>query len=265
MADCKKHLIFASDMQNLSVVIVCKNAGKVIGKTLQSLQGISDDIIVYDNGSTDNTLDVVAGYPVQLHKGSWEGFGQTKRKANSLAKYDWILSLDADEAVSTTLKESLLQFNPENKTVVYDISFNNFFGDTWLKYGEWGKDHHIRLFNKTVVNWNDAPVHEELIMPQDVAVKKFNGAVLHRTAESVSDFEIKMNKYAALNAEKFFAKGKKVAPLKKWLSSVFSFIQNYFLRLGFLDGKAGFKCAVISAKYTFNKYKILESLWKNNK
>ena len=252
-------------MQNLSVVVVCKNAGKVIGETLQSLQGVTDDVIVYDNGSTDNTLEVVAGYPVQLHKGTWEGFGQTKRKANSLAKYDWILSLDADEAINTVLKASLQQFSPEHEAIVYDIAFNNFFGNTWLKHGEWGNDHHIRLFNKTLVNWNDSPVHEELMMPQNISVKKLSGAVLHRTAESIGDFEIKMKNYAALNAEKYFAKGKKAAPAKKWLSSVFSFIQNYFFRLGFLDGKAGFKCAVISAKYTFNKYKILESLWKKIK
>ncbi|MBK8953811.1 MAG: glycosyltransferase family 2 protein [Chitinophagaceae bacterium] len=248
-------------MQYLSVVIVCKNAGTVIGNTLQSLQGLTDDIIVYDNGSTDDTIVTAERYSVRLYKGEWEGFGKTKRKANALAAYSWILSLDADEAVNEQLKESILQLSLDNDKLVYDISFNNYFGNRWLKYGEWGKDHHIRLFNKTVVNWNDAPVHEELVMPDNISVLKLNGAVRHRTAEGIGDFKKKMTAYASLNAEKYFKQGKKAAWSKKWLSSVFSFIQNYFLRLGFLDGMAGFQCAVISSKYTFNKYKKLEELW----
>lgn len=249
-------------MKDLSVVIVCKNAAAVIGPTLQSLNGLTDDVVVYDNGSTDDTVSVVSSFSVNLHRGQWEGFGQTKKKANALTKYEWILSLDADEAINDELKHSLLQLNPENNGVVYDIAFRNFLGNKWLRYGEWGRDHHIRLFNKTKVNWNNAPVHEQLLLPENVIIKKLNGAVHHRTADNIHDFEKKMNKYAAFNAEKYFEQKKKAFPLKKWFSSAFSFIQNYFFRLGFLDGKAGFQCAVVSAKYTFNKYRLLEELWK---
>ena len=83
-------------MQPLSVVIICKNEADIIGTSLQSLEGITDDIIVYDSGSTDGTRETARKFPVQLHEGSWEGFGKTKTKAIRLAKYDWILSLDAD-------------------------------------------------------------------------------------------------------------------------------------------------------------------------
>lgn len=247
-------------MQALSVVINCRNAETVIGKTLASLDGLTDDVLVYDNGSTDNTLAIVAGFPVKLVQGSWEGFGPTKRKANALAKYDWILSLDADEGIDETLKQSLLNCQLTDTGKVYRLSFKNFFGNKWLRYGEWGKDHHIRLFNRTRINWNSALVHEELILPPGTTVEKLKGAVLHRTAESIPAYEKKLMGYASLNAEKYFRQGKKAGKLKKYLSAAFNFLQNYFIRLGFLDGAAGYRCAAMMARYTFKKYQILAAL-----
>ena len=80
-------------MQSLSVVIVCKNEAAIIGQTLQSLQGLSDDIIVYDNGSTDDTMEIARSFPVRVYEGAWEGFGQTKNTAIGLAKYAIIFNL----------------------------------------------------------------------------------------------------------------------------------------------------------------------------
>ena len=147
-------------MQSLSVVIVCKNEAAIIGQTLQSLQGLSDDIIVYDNGSTDDTMEIARSFPVRVYEGAWEGFGQTKNTAIGLAKYDWILSLDADEAIDDEFKNTLLASSFTDDSMVYEINFKNFFGDKWLKHGEWGNDKHIRLFNRKKVSWNKVPVHE---------------------------------------------------------------------------------------------------------
>src|SRR6186997_941348 len=94
-------------MQKLSVVIVCKNEADIIGRTLQSLQGLTDNIVLYDNGSSDTTMEIAKQFNVQLYQGSWEGYGKTKRTAISLAKYDWILNLDADETPDEELKRSL--------------------------------------------------------------------------------------------------------------------------------------------------------------
>ena len=241
-------------MQKLSIVIICKNSSAVIEKTLQSFAGLTDDIIVYDNGSTDGTQEIIKKYGANLVNGNWEGFGKTKNKANSLAKYEWILSLDADEAIDDELKHSLQQLPYGNEKTIYEIRFKNFVGDKYLKYGEWGRDRHIRLFNHNDVTWNDAGVHEQLIIPGNMQIKKLKGYVLHHTADSFNDFEKKMKKYAALNAEKYFKNGKQTWWGKQWLSAAVSFLQNYFFRLGFLDGKAGFTCARISAGYSFLKY-----------
>jgi hypothetical protein len=171
-----------------------------------------------------------------------------------------MLSLDADEIPDGLLKQSLENLIPENENQVFEIKFKNFFGTQWLRFGEWGRDKHIRLFNKQNVHWNEAPVHEQLVFPTVVTVKKLEGAVLHYTAENLKEYEVKLMKYAVLNGEKYFLQGKKTNFLKKYISAGFHFFQNYFLRLGFLDGVAGFKCAAMMVRYTFKKYEALERM-----
>ena len=248
-------------MQRLSVVIVCKNGANVIGETIKSFSGLTDDILIYDNGSTDDTKEIVKQSKARLVEGSWEGFGKTKNKANALAKYDWILSLDADEAIDEELKENLLKQDLANDRNVFEFKFKNFLGDKWLRYGEWGDDKHIRLFNRKKINWNDAEVHESLLLPTGVKIISIPGHVLHKTAPDIASYENKMENYAALNAEKYFKKQKRVGSLKMVSSAAFSFIKNYFFKLGFLDGTTGYHCAKINARYTFLKYKKLNERW----
>lgn len=249
-------------MQSLSVVIVCKNEADIIGQTLQSLQGLTNDIIVYDNGSTDDTVEEIKKFNVQLHRGNWEGFGKTKNKAIALAKYDWILSLDADEAISDELKTELLQLQFSDEKTVYKISFRNFIGNKLLKYGDWGKDYHIRLFNRKTMLWNDADVHEELVLATDALINELNGSILHRTWRNTEDYKKKMQQYAVLGAEKYFKQSKKAGWFKLNLSPSFSFIRSYFLKFGFMDGKAGYICAKMIAYYTKMKYQKLAGLLK---
>lgn len=251
-------------MQSLSVVIICKNEEQNIGKVLQSLTGLTDDVIVYDNGSTDNTESAVKEFPVRFIQGEWEGYAPTKRKAQLLAKYDWILSLDADESLDAELFQSLNKLDLSNIHVAYDSRSRNFIGKKFLKHGEWGRDHRIRLFNQKTVNWNNEPVHEDLAVPKGVAVKRIKGFVLHRTATNIDDYARKITKYALLSAESNFKKRKKATFFKLRISPAYSFILNYFFRLGFLDGFEGFVCAKMTAHYTFLKYARLRELWRNN-
>jgi glycosyltransferase involved in cell wall biosynthesis len=248
-------------MQPLSIVIICKNEADIIGNTLQSLQGITDDIVVMDNGSTDATIEILNFFNVQLyHGGMWEGFGKAKSKAVSLAKYNWILSLDADEAVDQTLKEEILKLPLTNNKIVYELRFKNFLGNKWIKHGEWGNDKHIRLFNKETVHWNDAPVHEQLIKADGIVVKKLKGYVLHKTIKNREEYAAKTVNYAMLSAEKYYGQGKKTSWLKLHIAPPFTFFNYYILRLGFLDGAAGYTCAKMTARYTFLKYAKLKKL-----
>lgn len=247
-------------MQKLSVVIVCKNGANVIRETIKSFSTLTDDILIYDNGSTDGTHEIVRQSDAKLAEGSWEGFGKTKNKANDLAKYDWILSLDADEAIDDELKRNLLQLELIDEMKVYELRFKNFLGNKWLRFGEWGNDKHIRLFNRSKIKWDNAEVHESLLLPNEVTKIALQGYVLHKTAASIKEYEEKTKNYAVLNAKKYFKQGKTTGELKIFFSAIFSFIKNYFFKLGFLDGATGFHCARINAGYTFLKYKKLKEL-----
>ena len=256
----EKRCNLCNEMQQLSVVIICKNEADIIGKTLQSLDGLCDDVIVYDNGSTDDTIEQVKKFNVQLQQGTWEGFGKTKNKAIVLAKYDWVLSLDADEAIDEELKRSLLALKLAGGNDVYEIRFKNFLGNKYLKFGEWGSDKHIRLFNRKKTQWNDAPVHEELIMPAGTSVKKLNGFILHQTMKDMNDYAVKMVRYAMLNAEKYKRQGKRSSFFKIRIAPGLSFVHYFILKLGFLDGYAGYVCARMTSYYTFLKYTRLREL-----
>jgi glycosyltransferase involved in cell wall biosynthesis len=253
-------MILFCNMQKLSVVIVCKNGAKVIGETIRSFSGLTDDILVYDNGSTDDTKGIVEQTNAKFVEGVWEGFGKTRNKATALAKYDWILSLDADEAIDEQLKNSLLKLDLAEEKKVFEFRFKNFLGNKWLRFGEWGDDKHIRLFNRRKIRWNDAAVHETLVLPAEVKVVRVRGFVLHNTAANYQEFENKMENYAKLNAEKYFKLQRSSGPFRMFLSASFSFAKNYFFKLGFLDGVTGYHCARINARYTFLKYKKLNEL-----
>jgi len=252
-------------MQKISVVIICKNEEGEIGRTLQSLRGLTDDIVVLDNGSTDNSKNVIRASGARLVEDSWEGFGKTKNKATGFANYDWILNLDADESIDEELKTSLLNEMLQNDNEVFEIRFKNFLGDKYLRFGEWGSDRHIRLFNRKKVNWNEAIVHEGLVLPPGIGIKKLKGFVLHYTVKNEAEFAAKMLKYGLLNAEKYAREGKASSWSKIYLAPVFSFLKYYVFKLGFLDGHAGFICAKMSSYYTHIKYARLLELNRDKK
>jgi len=245
---------------NISVVIVCKNEAEVIGRTLHSLQGLTDDIVVFDNGSSDGTIDIIKQYPVRLHMGDWDGFGPTRQKATALAKYDWILALDADEAIDDELKRSVTSLDLNDSKKVYSIRRQNFLGTTHVRYGEWGHDKQNRLFNRNETGFDDAPVHEKLKLPAGIKIETLPGYIIHSTMKNLDEYARKMVQYAMLNAKKYHAQGKKSSWLKMRVSPAFSFINNYLFRFGFLDGHAGYICAKMTAWYTFLKYARLREL-----
>ncbi|HEY1870863.1 MAG TPA: glycosyltransferase family 2 protein, partial [Chitinophagaceae bacterium] len=254
--------ILLSRMQKLSVVIICKNEEAAIGQSLQSLQGLTDDIVVFDNGSTDDTKNIVRKNGSRLIEGDWEGFGKTKNKATGFAKYDWVLNLDADESVDEELKNSLLNLSLANNEEVYEIKFKNFLGKKYLRFGEWGGDKHLRFFNRKKVNWNEVAVHESLQLSPEIKIKRLEGYILHYTVKDEKEYLEKTIRYAELSAEKYAAQGKRSSRFKMYIAPAFSFLKYYFFKLGFLDGRPGFICATMTSYYTFIKYARLLELNK---
>lgn len=251
--------------QPVSVVIICRNEAHIIGKTIAAAKAFTDDVVVVDSGSTDGTQNIVTQQGARLLETGWEGYGPNKNKGVALAKHDWILSIDADEMVDDVLAEQLQQLDLTDTGIVYNIRFRAFLGDTMIRFGEWSNDRHIRLYNRKQAGWNDAAVHERLILPKDARIVTLkNGYIHHYTSRNTEDFAGKTVQYAMLNAQKYHAAGKQAGWLTCTIAPAFSFVKNYFFRFGFLDGEAGYTVAKMNAWYTWLKYVRLRELNKKN-
>jgi glycosyltransferase involved in cell wall biosynthesis len=247
---------------SLSVVIICNNEAHIIGRTIAAAQKVSDDVVVVDSGSTDGTQQLVLATGARLVETGWDGYGPNKNKGVALARHDWILSIDADEVIDDRLAEHLQGLSLNNPSTVYSIRFRAFLGDKIIRYGEWSGDEHIRLYNRNHTNWDNAQVHETLELPANTKLATLRGYIHHYTSRNLHEFAIKSANYAILNAEKYHKQGKQASWLRCRLSGPFSFLANYLLRLGFLDGEAGYTIAKMNAWYTWLKYTQLRELNK---
>lgn len=246
-----------------SVVIITKNEENNIKRTLKNLEGVSDDVIIVDSGSTDDTLSICGQFNCKIIGTEWKGYGETKNVGNNAAKYDWILSIDADESIDDRLKQFLSGVNTEKENTVFKMKRRNFFCQKPIRYGGWADDKTIRLFNRKNTKWNSVPVHENLEYTKPPIIEMAEGFILHYTYNTEQEYLDKMEFYARLNAEKYFSKKKKAGFVKMHLSPTFKFVKDYFFKRGFLDGKYGFLIAQISAKGIKLKYKYLRELNKS--
>ncbi|WP_165917359.1 glycosyltransferase family 2 protein [Flaviaesturariibacter aridisoli] len=241
-----------------SIIIICKNAADTIDRTLQSVRGVSDDIVVYDSGSTDDTVRFVEGVGLPVHRGPWLGFGATRRAATELARYDWVFCLDADEWMGVHLADALAELTPRPGTA-YSVRLANFLGKRRIRWGGWGRDRRVRYFHRREYNWNLALIHEKVLPLGGTArTQLLPGSLFHRTARSVADYRAKLRGYAPLVAEAYRRQGRKPTLFKQLLSPLAAFCKDYFLRLGLLEGVAGFQLAWAAAGYTWRKYQYLK-------
>ena len=245
----------------LSVVIITYNEEKNIGRCLESVQGVADDIVVVDSFSTDATDKICKKFNVNFIQCKWEGYAKTKNFANSVAQYSWILSLDADEALSEELKRSVLKIKQQEKLVT--CSFNrltNYCG-TWIKHCGWYPDKKIRIFDRTIAAW-EGTIHEKLIINSANPIIHLKGDCLHYSYYTLDDHYKQVNHFTDLLAQDQYAKRKRVPLIKLYMSPVVKFIRDYIIKLGILDGSAGWRISTISAYATYLKYYKTRKLYK---
>jgi len=249
-------------MVPVSIIIITKNEADVIAGCIEQAMQITDDIILIVN----NAIDAAAENrppAVRVYKEVWEGYGANKNKGIEKAKYNWLLSIDADEIPDSELIRALDQVDFNNPAVVYDIKFRSYFGSKLIRHGSWGRDHHIRLFNRSLVKWSETLVHETLLLPGFIEVKKISGYMHHYSAKNIAEYTGKSSYYAKLSAKKYFGMGVKAGIIKLYFSPVFGFVKNYILYLGFLDGREGWDIAKTNSSHTRRKYLEL-SLMQNS-
>jgi glycosyltransferase involved in cell wall biosynthesis len=247
----------------VSVIIITKNEADVIAKCIQTCRAITEDIIIIDNGSADNTFTIAEGLGCKVYLETWDGYGANKNKGAKYAKYDWILSIDADELPDAELIRSLHQLTFDEPKTAFDIKFKSYLGVKEIRHGNWGNDHRIRLFNRNFVKWSSQKVHETLLVPADIKIKRLKGNIHHYTVNNLEECHQKAIYYANLSAEQYLINNKKIAIIKFYFSPIFGFVRNYIVRFGFLDGVAGLKIALIIYKNTWLKYYYLKQLQRN--
>ena len=241
-------------MPEISVVIITLNVEKTIIRCIESILEVADEILVVDSYSTDRTEEVCRQYNTTFLKHSFEGFKQQKNWAMAQAKYDYILSIDADEALSEVLKESILKVKGNwTHDAYYFNRFNNYCGQ-WIKHSNWYPDRKIRLFNRRKGEWGGTNPHDKFILLNQSESNYLKGDLLHWVIDSYEAHLDKVNRFTTIAAEQYYKMGKKVSVFEIFFHGLWRFFKAYFLKLGFLDGYNGLVISYFSAMTSAVKY-----------
>jgi glycosyltransferase involved in cell wall biosynthesis len=250
-------------MIKISAVVITFNEARNIGRCIESLIGVADEIVVLDSFSTDQTKEICEGFGVEFHTHAFDGYAEQKNRGNLIAKNSVILSLDADEALDNTLRESILRAKANWNTDAYALKRLTNYCGTWIRHSGWYPDTKIRLFDKSVARWEARKVHEFLSIKKGAKVEKLEGDLLHYSFYTVQQHMDTVNKFSTLKAEQLYESGKRANYLQMIVAPPFKFFKQFVLKAGFLDGYAGFVIAVNSAHGVFLKYAKLRMLSRN--
>ena len=247
----------------LSVVIITLNEELNISRCIPSVLQVADEIIVVDSLSSDNTKAICLSFPVTFIEQPFLGFIEQKNFALQKANHQYILSLDADEALS----EGMIAFIKQEKTKGFSSDaygfnrFNNYCGQ-WIKHGTYYPDKKIRLVKSDVATWGGQNPHDKLIPAEGASIQYVKVDILHYIYRRYDEHMAQMNKFSTIAATALFQKNKKPSYLKAILNPAWAFFYAFFLRLGFLDGWNGYMIAKLQAFQTFGKYSKLIQLHK---
>ena len=249
-------------MQKLSVAIITLNEERDIGRCLESVRNLADEIVVVDSFSIDKTEAICLEYGARFIQHRFEGYIEQKNYALSQASFSYVLSLDADEVLSDELKASVLQAKSNFVADGYSMNrLTNYIG-TWIHHCGWYPDTKLRLFNRDKGKWGGTNPHDEFLFNEKISIQHLKGDILHYSYHSLEDHYKQIEHFTNIASRAYFEKGKKAPLLKLIFSPVVRFIRDYFFLLGFLDGKAGFKICYLSAGATYKKYNKLRNIAK---
>lgn len=252
-------------MEKLSVVIITLNEEKNIKRCLDSVITVADEIVVVDSFSTDKTGQICSSFGVRFVKHEFEGYIEQKKFALTLAKNKLVLSLDADEALSDELKNSILEVKNELSASGYTMNRLTNYCGKWVWHCGWYPDRKLRLFISNRGSWGGINPHDKFIFHNKESIKHLKGDLLHYSYYTIDEHYKQSEKFSNIAAQSYFEKNKKATLIKLWINPAAKFFRDYFFKLGFLDGSTGFRICYISAGATHSKYRKLKDIYNSRK
>ena len=246
----------------ISAVVITYNEEKNIGRCLDSLQKVADEILVVDSFSTDGTESICKEKGARFIQHEFKGHIEQKNWALTQAKYPYVLSLDADEALDEQLTESILQVKFNWTHDGYSMNRLNQFCGKWIRHGGWYPDRKLRLWDTSKGAWGGINPHDFFYMHDGSTSKHLSGDILHYTYYELREHIDQINYFTDISAEAYYKKGKRSDLLKIFIKPKLNFLKMFILKLGFLDGYYGWVIARNSAHSTFLKYVKLREIQK---
>lgn len=242
-------------MASISAIVLTKNEASNIAACLDSLSW-ADDILVYDSGSLDETLAMTKAKGARVVEDEdWQGFGRQRQKAQLHSTSDWIVMIDADERVTPELAAAIqAAVAKDDRDCVYALARLSWCFGRFIRHSGWYPDWVIRLYPRERARYSDDLVHERLVFPDRMRAERLQGDLLHYTYRDLNHYLVKSANYAASWAQQREAQGRRASLLEGAMHGIACFFRMYVFQAGFLDGRAGFLLAVLSAHSTFVKY-----------
>ena len=236
----------------ISATIIACNEERNIARAIESLR-CCDEIIVVDNGSIDRTVELAEKLGARVVEEAWHGYSAQKNYATTQASYDWILSIDADEALSEGLEGEIWQIKKAGPEFdAYTMPRLAQYLGRWIMHSGWYPDRKVRLFNRNKAKWVGDFVHESVQVSGKVG--HLDGNLLHFTCTSLSEHLKTMDVYTTLAAQQIVTEGRTIGTAHLLLDPLWTFWQTYLFKRGFLDGFEGLAIAYMAAFYNFMKY-----------
>ena len=250
----------------LSVSVITFNEQKNIARCINSVADIADEVVVVDSLSTDKTKEICLGLGVTFIEQSFLGYKEQKNFALDQVQYEYVLSLDADEALSPELLASIKKAKAEGFPAGgYTMNRRSWYCDGWIYHGYWYPDTKLRLAKRSLVNWEGINPHDKLEIVKGATVAHLDGDILHYTYYTIDEHVLQSNKFSTISAKAYFDQGKRSGILKLLINPAWAFFSSYIVNKGFLDGFNGFVISQQIAHTTFLKYAKLLQLQRQAK
>ncbi|MCA9272716.1 MAG: glycosyltransferase family 2 protein [Phycisphaerales bacterium] len=242
----------------LSVSIVCKNSADTIGRTLDSVQGLADEIVAVDSGSTDATLDMLREAGARVIESPWLGYVKTKQLALDHCQGDWVLALDSDESPLPELIRSIESAltNP-GKHTGFLVNRKVYVNDKPLNHA-WQPEWRLRLVLRGHYRWAGLDPHDHLVpINPDGSVHMIQGDLRHDSISTWPEFLAKQGRHAETMARSMLAEGRKPSRFKLLTSPAAAFLKQFLMRQAFLDGIPGLRAAHATARASRLKHQAM--------